>query len=92
MQGVVAVAQRSVEGALVSSRGSFNIRNLSTLTGMSEFGWISYFFVTELQCTSSMQCYCSSTMQHDERGCNEDVLLEGWTSSNTDAEGATVQM
>ena len=38
MQGVVAAAQRSVEGALVSGRGSFNIGSVSSQKGMSEVG------------------------------------------------------
>ena len=59
-QGVVTATQSPVEGALVSGRGSFSNRSVSSLTGMSEVGWISYFSVIELQ--------CSSNMQHDERG------------------------
>ena len=38
MHGVVAIAQRSVEGELVSDRGSFSIRRVSSLKGMSELG------------------------------------------------------
>jgi len=41
MQGVVAAAERLVEGALVSDRGSFNIRSVSSLTWMSVVGRIS---------------------------------------------------
>ena len=51
MQGVVAAVQWSVEGALVSGRGSFNIGIVSSLTRMSELGGsVTYFSVTELQC------------------------------------------
>ena len=39
MQGVVAVVQMSVEGALVSGRGSFSIESVSRLIGMSE-DWV----------------------------------------------------
>ena len=46
MQGVVAATQRSVEGALVSGKGSFNIGSVSSLTGMLEVGWISYLLLT----------------------------------------------
>ena len=46
MQGVVAAAQRSVEGALVSDRGSFNIGSVSSLTRMSDVGWISYLLLS----------------------------------------------
>ena len=46
MQGVVVAAQRSIEGALVSGRESFNIGSISSLTGMSEVGWISYLLLS----------------------------------------------
>ena len=45
MQGVVATAQRPIEGALVSSRGSFSVGSVSNLTRMSEVGWISYLLL-----------------------------------------------
>jgi len=35
MQGVVAATQRSLEGAVVSSRESFRIGSVSSLIGMS---------------------------------------------------------
>ena len=46
MQGVVAVVQRSIEGALVSDRGSFSIGSVSSLAGMLEVGWISYLLLS----------------------------------------------
>lgn len=52
MHGVVTIAQRSVEGALVSNKGSFNIESVSSLTKMSKLGGsITYFSVTELRCS-----------------------------------------
>jgi len=47
MQGVVATTQRSVEGALVSDRRSFSIGSVSSLTGMSEVGWINYLLLSD---------------------------------------------
>ena len=38
----------AVEGALDSDRESFSIESVSSLTGMSIVGWISYFSVNEL--------------------------------------------
>ena len=53
MHGIVATTQRSVEGALVNSRGSFSIESVSNLTGMLELGGsVTYFSVNELQCNS----------------------------------------
>ena len=53
MQGDVATVQSSVEGALVSGRGSFSINNVSYLIGMLELGGlVTYFSETELQCSS----------------------------------------
>ena len=53
MKGVVATTQRSVEGELVSDRGSFSIGSVSSLTGMSKLsGSVTYFSVIELQCSS----------------------------------------
>ena len=46
MQGVVAVVQRSVEGALVSDRESFSVGSVSSLTRMSKVGWISYLLLS----------------------------------------------
>jgi len=46
MQGVVATTQRSIEGALVSGRESFRIGSVSSLTAMSEVGWISYLLLS----------------------------------------------
>ena len=55
VHGVVAAAQTSVEGELVSGRENFSIGSVSTLTGVSVVGWISYFSVTKLQCSGIMQ-------------------------------------
>jgi len=53
IHGVVAAAQRSVEGALVSGKGNFSIETVSSLTGMSELGGsITFFSVIGLQCSS----------------------------------------
>ena len=46
MQGVVAAAQRLVEGALVSGRGSFSIGSISSLTRISEVGRINYLLLS----------------------------------------------
>lgn len=53
MHGVVVAAQSSVEEALVSNRGSFSIKSVSSLTKMSKLGGsITYFSVTELHYSS----------------------------------------
>ena len=53
MHGVVAATQRSIEGALVSDIGSFNIGIVPSLTEMSELGGsVTYFSVIELHCSS----------------------------------------
>jgi len=47
--GVIVAAQRSVQGSLVSDKGSFSIGSVSSLTEMSELGEsVTYFSVTEL--------------------------------------------
>ena len=46
MHGVVATTQRSVEGACVSGKEGFSIGSVSSLTEMSEYGWINYLLLS----------------------------------------------
>jgi len=49
MQGVVAATHRSIEGELVSGRGSFGIRSVLASHGCQKLGGlVTYFSVIEL--------------------------------------------